>query len=73
MKDAQAKKVAGFIRNSFTEGKPMDDLDKYIEARKEKRPNFEKNFEKGYENFKIGVLLKQARLEAGLTQDNVKH
>ena len=33
--------------------------------------HFEKNFDNGYEQFKIGVLLKQARLEAGLTQDEV--
>jgi len=30
-----------------------------------------KNFDKGYEQFKIGILLKQARLEAGLTQEQV--
>jgi hypothetical protein len=40
----------------------MDDLDKYIETRKKQRPNFVKNFDKGYEQFKIGVFLKQARL-----------
>ena len=28
-------------------------------------------FEKGYENFKIGVLIQQARLEKGLTQDQL--
>ena len=49
----------------------MDDLDKYIEVRKKKSPSFGKNFEKGYEQFKIGVLLKQARLDAGLTQEEV--
>lgn len=49
----------------------MDDLDKYIEERKERSPKFAKNFDKGFEQFKIGVLLKQARLEAGLTQDAV--
>ncbi len=49
----------------------MDDLDNYIEERKRRRPDFAKNFEKGYEQFKIGVLLKQARLEAGLTQEDV--
>jgi len=49
----------------------MDDLDKYIEVRKKKRPFFGKNFDKGYEQFKIGVLLKQARLETGLTQEEV--
>ncbi|MBU3949339.1 MAG: helix-turn-helix domain-containing protein, partial [Proteobacteria bacterium] len=33
--------------------------------------NFSQNFDEGYEQFKIGVLLKQARLEAGLTQQEV--
>jgi len=49
----------------------MDDLDKYIETRKKMSPKFAKNFDKGYEQFKIGILLKQARLEAGLTQEQV--
>ncbi len=49
----------------------MDDLDKYIEKRKKLSPKFSKNFDKGYEQFKIGILLKQARLEAGLTQEQV--
>ncbi|MCP4683233.1 MAG: helix-turn-helix domain-containing protein [Desulfobacterales bacterium] len=49
----------------------MDDLDKYIEKRKKKSPKFAKNFNRGYEQFKIGVLLKQARQEAGLTQEQV--
>ena len=49
----------------------MDDLDKYIETRKKQSPQFAKIFDKGYEQFKIGVLLKQARLQAGLTQEEV--
>ncbi len=49
----------------------MDDLDKLIESRKKISPKFAKNFDKGYEQFKIGVILKQARLEAGLTQEQV--
>lgn len=49
----------------------MDDLDKLIKKRKKLNPKFAKNFDKGYEQFKIGVLLKQARLEAGLTQEQV--
>lgn len=49
----------------------MDDLDKYIKTRKNQSPQFAKNFDKGYEQFKIGVLLKRARLEAGLTQEEV--
>jgi len=49
----------------------MDDLDKYIEKRKKLSPKFAKSFNKGYEQFKIGILLKQARIEAGLTQEQV--
>jgi len=57
--------------NILVGGRPMDDLDKYIETRKKQSPKFAKNFDKGYEQFKIGVLLRQARLEAGLTQEEV--
>ena len=49
----------------------MDDLDKYIEKRKKVSPKFAKSFDKGYEQFKIGILLKHARIEAGLTQEQV--
>lgn len=49
----------------------MDDLDKYIDKRKKLSPKFAKSFDKGYEQFKIGILLKQARIEAGLTQEQV--
>ena len=49
----------------------MDDLDKYIETRKKLSPKFANNFDKGYEQFKIGILLKQARIEAGFTQEQV--
>lgn len=49
----------------------MDDLDKYIAKRKKKSPAFSQDFEKGYNDFKIGVLLKMAREKAGLTQEQV--
>ena len=49
----------------------MDDLDKYIEDRKRKDAAFAANFEKGYKDFAIGALLKMAREEAGLTQEQV--
>lgn len=49
----------------------MDDLEKYIDKRKKQSNNFADIFEKGYENFKIGVLLKQAREEAGMTQEEL--
>jgi hypothetical protein len=48
----------------------MDDLDKYVEKRKKQSPIFAQNYDKGYEQFKIGVLLKQARIDADLTQED---
>ena len=49
----------------------MSDLQKYIKGRKARDPKFAKDFDSGYEQFKIGVLLKQARLEAGVTQEEL--
>ena len=49
----------------------MDDLEKYIEERKKKSKDFAENFEEGYDNFKIGFLLKQARKKAGITQEEL--
>jgi HTH-type transcriptional regulator/antitoxin HipB len=49
----------------------MDDLEKYIEKRKARDPEFADGFEIGYEQFKIGVILRAAREDAGLTQDDL--
>jgi len=49
----------------------MDDLEKYIETRKKSSPEFADEFEVGYESFKIGVILRMAREEAGLTQEDL--
>ena len=49
----------------------MSDLQKYIKKRKGKDPDFAKGFDSGYEEFKIGVILKMAREEAGLTQQQL--
>ncbi len=49
----------------------MDDLEKYIEERKNRSVEFADGFEIGYEQFKIGMLLRAAREEAGLTQDEL--
>ena len=49
----------------------MGDLQTYIAKRKAKDPEFDKDFDSGYQNFKIGVILKMAREDAGLTQDQL--
>ena len=49
----------------------MRDLQKYIKKRKKTDPAFARDFATGYKQFKIGVILKQAREEAGLTQDEL--
>lgn len=49
----------------------MSDLKLFINDCKERHSDEFKNFEKEYETFKLGVLLKQARSEAGLTQQQV--
>lgn len=49
----------------------MSDLRLYIEDRKKRDPEFTENFETGYHEFKLGALLRQAREEAGLTQEEL--
>jgi ribosome-binding protein aMBF1 (putative translation factor) len=49
----------------------MSDLRLYIKDRKKRDPEFAKNFEEGYQEFKLGVLLQLAREEAGLTQEEL--
>lgn len=48
----------------------MTTLSSLIEELKE-NPEFAQDFDRGYADFKIGVLLKEARLSAGLTQDEI--
>lgn len=48
--------------------KKQSDLDRSIQNWKKKNPELAVTFDDGYESFKIGVLLKQAREEAGLSQ-----
>jgi len=49
----------------------MSDLKKYIKKRKETDKEFAKDFDKGYQEFKIGEMLRLARIEAGLTQEDI--
>jgi DNA-binding Xre family transcriptional regulator len=49
----------------------MDDLDRYILQRKERDPDFADNYESGFEDFKLGFLLKAIRMEKGISQDEL--
>ena len=49
----------------------MSDLERYIEKRKAEDPEFKQNYEAGYLRFKIGAMLKLAREETGLTQEEL--
>ena len=49
----------------------MSDLQKYIAKRKNKDAKFAEDYEIGYENFKIGVVLRQLRKESGITQEEL--
>jgi HTH-type transcriptional regulator / antitoxin HipB len=51
----------------------MSDLQKYKKSRAKNNPAFWNDYDKRFETFKLGVLLKQARVEAGLTQEQVAH
>jgi HTH-type transcriptional regulator / antitoxin HipB len=51
----------------------MSDFKKYIDNRKKKDKKFAENFDEGYEQFKIGVILRQARESSGLTQEELAH
>lgn len=49
----------------------MSDLQKYKNKRMKKDPAFWKDYDKRFETFKLGVLLRQARIEAGMTQEQI--
>ena len=49
----------------------MSDLERYVKKRKRLDAEFAEGFDVGYSNFKVGVLLRQAREKAGMTQDDV--
>ena len=48
-----------------------NDVEKYIERRKRADKVFAKDFETGYDEFKIGLMLRQAREQAGVTQETL--
>ena len=49
----------------------MSDLKRYVAKRKKRDPEFASGYERGYEQFKVGAMLRQARLDAGMTQEEL--
>jgi len=49
----------------------MSDVKEYIRKRTKRDAEFAENYDVGYADFKIGVILRQARESAGLTQEEV--
>ncbi len=49
----------------------MSDLKRYSKARAKRDPEFAEGLEEGYADFKIGAMLRQAREQAGLTQEGL--
>ena len=49
----------------------MDELQAFIDAQKALDPEFAESFDEGYEQFRTGVLLRQARGNVGLTQEEI--
>jgi ribosome-binding protein aMBF1 (putative translation factor) len=48
-----------------------DDLNKYIHQRKKADKRFADGFDAGYQEFKIGYLLRNARHKSGITQEEL--
>jgi HTH-type transcriptional regulator / antitoxin HipB len=51
--------------------KMKNDVTNYIERRKQADKAFAKDFDSGYAEFKIGVMLREAREQAGITQEKL--
>lgn len=49
----------------------MSDLKKYINKRKASDPDFAQGYDDGFEEFKIGLILRQEREKSGLTQEEL--
>ena len=49
----------------------MSDLQSYIARRKIDDPEFAEGYEEGFQKFRIGVILRLAREDAGITQEEL--
>ena len=70
-KPREGDKESGEIQTEKGEEGKMSDLKKYIEKRKKKDKAFAVSYDEGYEEFKIGIMLRTVREKARLTQEQL--
>jgi DNA-binding XRE family transcriptional regulator len=49
----------------------MSDVQRYIQKRKKIDKDFADGFDTGYEQFKIGMVIKELRIKEGMTQEEL--
>jgi len=49
----------------------MSDLQKYVTDRKKQDSEFADGYDVGYEAFKFGAIIRELRLESGMTQEDL--
>jgi HTH-type transcriptional regulator / antitoxin HipB len=49
----------------------MSDVQRYIKKRKKIDKDFADGFDTGYEQFKIGMVIKELRIKEGMTQEEL--
>lgn len=49
----------------------MSELKRYVHERKQRDTRFAEGYDEGYQQFKVGVVLKQASESAQLTQEEL--
>lgn len=49
----------------------MTDLERYIQKREKQNPNFRRELEEERRNLRIGMRIKELRLEKGITQEEL--
>ena len=67
----QASACRGAQTRLLPEEESMSDVKRYTKKRKARDLAFAKDFDTGYEQFKIGAMLKAAREQAGITQEEL--
>jgi HTH-type transcriptional regulator / antitoxin HipB len=49
----------------------MSDLQDYIDERKSRDNEFAENFDEAYQEFKLGAMLREERVKAGISQEEL--